>query len=523
MSRDKVGPDGLPDIRLQGKGTSHFSLTQVCSAGLDHEMTVSSALNLAVFISMLRPIALTSAYMLTGLVKDPNPSAGGKVSSRLRWPKLYNYDAIWELGKYLFDDSFIVTLQSILRNLLPQSGKSEASVACDIWYYLRSRYGEKRKCPVDGALPELIEHLRKAPKGWTLYYWARISIGKWHYAAQNGILAPIAAGEEADLISALKKFVRKRVDHYAAVYSAKYKDQYKEFKDSKPDSDIDEEIEKRLANEENPRVAKYVPPHLRRMQHLEAIFEEYDDLSSVSGTSKEAFERLAMAQVRHKLFKGIEVKSYDRIVTVGVTNDAMRELIIDSYQARWISLDRCIRKAKSRGKVFKLGGVPIEEHPWGELRTEFPDTLEGVREMARQLHHIGWTVDPDKMWEKLEKSISELWEDLTKELNTALSFIEESGIDSLDEQAYANISKRSKEAVNHMRLTQVINLPAFGYTPPYILPKKTVVVERARGRVLQEYTVVDTTAAAEQPHDGEGKNEDDGWNEIEDETVTLSS
>jgi hypothetical protein len=477
VERENLGRDNLPDIRSQGIGKMRVKMDEFRSADIVSPMTVPSALNMAVYIVMQRRSTAIAAYKLLSLVKDPEPGTRGSVAHRLRQPKYFRSPEVLKLGNELFGEEFMGIFETLLRNSLLMPEYKESTVREDTWYYLCNRTNGAKRCPISGGWRDLIAELRTIDEGWTLYYWARISVGKLHYVMNSNILAPIAAGESVDFLTLMRKSVKERAIRWHARYVAEHQLLVHETEERNKKKKLMKKKVSAALDSDTPEKAPYIPPHLRQEAELDMTYDEERILNRAGGYEQEEYMRMVLLQTKAKFFGKIEVMTLDRTLTVGLSDEETRQMFIEFYQARWFSLEKRINQAKSEDKVFRLGPHEFEDHPWGPLITEFSHSHQTVIRDLGYLDYRGWTVNPLELWERLKSSINELWEDLAAEIDQIKKYASEVAEVQVDEQAERTLLARSGLKIDELAGVTPIVIPTPGYRSAPSMPSRPVVIK----------------------------------------------
>jgi len=181
-------------------------------------------------------------------------------------------------------------------------------------------------------------------------------------------------------------------------------------------------------------------------------------------------------QSKSKFFAQIQVYTNDRQVVVGVSDDVLRDMFIEFYQARWYSLKKRVEKAQAKNELFHLGPHTFKEHPWGELREDLPSTVPTLFWYFETLDARAWTIPPQYLRDKLEKSIQELWEDVAKEIQLVLEYIQDTQEKLADEQEQIDACRQTSSVLNAMAGVDPIVLNTFGYRAPYKAPPREITV-----------------------------------------------
>jgi len=468
ITRESQSQMRLPDITASAAGKSILNLCEFREAGVSLSLSIDQALRLAVMLTVQRVDIKRFAYMLLDILKVQRTETVGKAAVLLRDERKYDDPDIRKLGTYLFSDGFISTLGMILNNISGGTHIPDQGLKRQIWTYLQGRTRNKTKdCPV-GGWKDLIHDLRELPEGWTLYYWARISIGNMHKQLTSGIMAPIIAGEAADFLTMMKSAVRNRTRGWRTYYEGRYLNISKEIEEIRLKRK--EVKDKSEADATAGKPEKYVVPRLRTQKDLSNILDESVILNRVAKYDKEQYEAMVKMQSKAKFFASMQVFSKGNQLIVGVSDNTLLDMFIEFYQSRWYSIDRRVQAWKNRKKLFTLGGKQITEHPWGDLVEDFPNTLEEMVEFMEGLPSIGWTISPAMLHESFKKSIHEMWQDITEEIATIIGYIEdvESGLAQLQDEAIE--SRPDLDPGKALLGVPAITLPVAGFTPNFSRP-----------------------------------------------------
>lgn len=473
LTREYKDLDTLPDMRSHGKPHAIINLRELRESNLTIPVDVIGAFHMAVYMNTMRPNVQIHAYELMERLNKlhPRTSGGQRAAQRLRKQELYETDTIRCLGPKLFGMEFNNVFEMLLRNMSTATAKSDLDIKLELWEYLCRRSHSTKRASVAGGWRDLLEYLWTAPEGWTMYYWVRMTIGNTHHATSDGILAPIAAGSEADALTVVKLGVKDRIQRWVQIYTSRYKIiedglAEKRRRDKEKEAEEAEKRERKTEERRSGRVA-YVPPHLRRMEDLGAQYDADEILARTQQFEKTEYERMVEYQTKAKFFASIDVFTNDRRIVIGVADDKMRDMLIEFYQARWYSLEVRINKANSHGRVFHLGGIPFPTHPWGEVATVFPESVSGMIDFMSALNPDAWTLPPDYIYTKLKKSISELWADVQSEVSTLRTYVAHVHDGLLDQQEEADAGSRSTSVLYAMGSADAIPLPTKGYRAPH--------------------------------------------------------
>jgi hypothetical protein len=507
LTYERLGPDGLPDVTSHGDARLMLNVDEFRAARLEIPADITGILNLAAYMVTLHSQLRSYAYLLMHRVKPRDPDDTRPVSQSLRHPDLYAGDEVRELGVHLFSSFFIDTLSILFANATSTAKLKDEDIKTKVWNYLRARCGHTRRCPVPGGWRDLIAELRTLPEGWSLYYWVRISIGKKHKVMTSGILAPISTGRSADFLDVIKRSTRERIAYWASYYSAKY-------------LDIERCISKSIKQPDDPsldpeerKFARYVPPHLRTRVELEILHDS--DVKPTGGYQEDEYKMMVEMQSKSKFFSQMRVYTVDRRVIVGFSDDQIREMFIEFYQARWFSLEKRIQKAQKQGRTFHLGPHEFDSHPWGELMTEFPYSLTDLLDTFSHIDRRAWTIPPAYLLGKFQKSARELWNDVIEEITLTMSYIDEVHTDIAEAQ---EIALEAANVSNVMTATQGIPpiiLAVPGYRPMQSLPDRNIEISTKRGP-MEVFTRVEPLDTLDDGLEDEGL-DDDGFGDDDDD------
>lgn len=482
-----IGHDSLPDMSSHGKLCKQLDLREFREACLTVPIDIPGALNVAVYMTVMNPQVQMYAYMLMRLVKPPESSKFSKTAIRLREESLYNSLEVRQLGNQLFSDIFMNTFELLLRSLAAQDSRNEVSVKMALWTYLSQRCRERRPCPFPGGWKDLIFELRTCAEGWTLYYWVRVTIGRKHFQMNDGLFAPVAAGEVSDFLSLMKRSVRSKAQSWALYYSGSYKvieaRLEEERKRTRKTGMTRRDAPDGIQEESSTQQSKYIPPHLRSTVDLEQEYDANEILSRSKKYTAEQYQKMVEMQSKSKFFAAINVMTSGSQITVGISDEKMLEMLVEFYQARWYSLHVRIEKAKTDGKVFSLGQYKFSEHPWGELRTELPTRYYDMLMFMSELDPRAWTIHPEFLQQKLRKSLSELWDDVSEEIVKITAYIHDVCEGLAEEQEEIDVERGIESAMRSMIGVPAIPLPTFGYVHPYRLPAKTMDITASTSEV----------------------------------------
>lgn len=467
---EALGTDRTPDMSSHGPPRLVLDMAELREANLTLPLDVPNALNMAVYLTIVRPNVRTYAYELMvtmSSILDHDDSAR-PASERLRNQRLYTNDKIRRLGPHLFGMTFISILELLFRNMVVRSPMPDISIRNEMWSYLSGRTYPKRTCPLPGDWRDLVHYLHDAPEGWSLYYWARMTIGRLHHSVSYGIFAPITAGEQVDALVLCRTGVRERASMWKEYYAAKYKSITGQIQDQ------NETRKQRKARYESGEL--YVPKHLRTTVDLDENFDANTYLNRKKGYDPHMYEMMVIAQAKSKFFANIDVFTVDRRIRVGLTSEKMRKLWVEFYQARWYSLSVRIKKAKERNEIFHLGPYTFEEHPWGELNEDLPTTLTEVLEYLNSLDDRAWTVEPRLIQEQFKKAIGEMWVDIANELLLLRDYIVDVHDHEANEQEEAMALSNAKTVLGATIRTPAIELPTQGYRLPMSMPSRNIAI-----------------------------------------------
>lgn len=468
ITRESSSQMRLPDITASASAGPILNIREFREAGVSLQLSIDQALRLAVILTVQRVDIKRYVYMLLDILRVQRTSEVGKAAVILRDERLYNDTDIRKLGTYIFSDGFISTLSMIFNNISGGVHIPDGGLKRQIWGYLQGRTRNKTsECP-PGGWKDLIHDLRDLPEGWTLYYWARISVGKMHNQLTSGIMAPVIAGSAADFLTMMKSAVKSRAQSWRTYYEGRYLNISKEIKETRLKRKM---VKDTAENDEAAgRAPKYVVPRLRTQKDLSNILDESAILNRVAKYDKEQYEAMVKMQSKAKFFASMQVFTKGNQLIVGVSDKALLDMFIEFYQSRWYSIDRRVHAWKERGKLFTLGGEQITEHPWGELTEDFPSSLEEMVDFMESLPDIGWTISPALLNESFKKSINEMWNDITEEIATIIKYVEdvESGLAQLQDETCD--LRPELEPSKALLGVPAITLPAVGYTPDFHRP-----------------------------------------------------
>lgn len=490
ITRDREPDMSLPDIySVKSKGQM-LNLKEFREAGINLPISLNDALRLSVMLTTQRADIRPYAYMLLEYLKVDRKATHQKAAVALRSEALYDDAKVRTLGSYLFSDGFIRTLGHILHSLSVDTSVHDRGIKSAIWDYLAARTKNKTgRCP-PGDWKNLIVELRHLPEGWSLYYWARISIGQSHRSLTSGIMAPIVAGEAVDFLTMMKIAIHKRAQHWRDYYSGRQKVISGNIEEARlREKQYEAEHFQRASHEaqdesgnDDPEMLqvinteKYVPPAMRSKKDLNEMFDENVILNRSRGYKKEQYEEMVKMQTKAKFFSSIEVYTHNDRVVVGMSDSHLLDMLIEFYQARWFSIDRRVAAWKERGKVFKLGGEKITKNIWGELQTKFPSTPEGMLAFMKSLHALGWTISPQVIYEGFVKSISELWQDVSKEISEILLYIEEVEEGRAAIQEDMTELREDLSARKSLIAADPIVLPSHGFVQQFTRPERMLTI-----------------------------------------------
>jgi hypothetical protein len=475
-TKEKLGRSGLPDVTYHGRERTILDMDEIRDAGLTLNLDIPGALNMAVYMAVrnhhVRPSAYRFMTHMAGIMKGDTSTR--PIAERLRNPALYSDQRTREYGPMLFGYVFIQTLDMLFKNMVSRDYKSDLTLKREIWDYLSARTGKRRPCPIPGDWRDLIPFLHTAPEGWTLYYWVRIGIGKLHHQACSSILAPVTAGVDMDVLTMVRKGIKERATMWAEHYTGKYREIEASIKS------LREQLDEAEAKKEQRRASgaeetkKYVPPALRQLKDLDAIYVANHGLDGAKGFTSEQYERMVEYQSKSKFFSAMEVYSIDRQITVGVSDEKMLAMLIEFYQARWDSLEKRAKRAQKYETVFYLGEHCFDCHPWGELVEEFPTDVPSMLEFMASLDPRAWTVPPVRLYEKFVKSISELWADVREEISKLNSYVMELHEGALTEQEDAMALSEAEKITNATNRLSAIEIPVVGYRQVHTMPTRNI-------------------------------------------------
>lgn len=468
ITREAQSHMRLPDISASTARGPMLNIREFREAGVSLPLSMDQALRLAVMLTVQRVDIKRFVYMLLDILKVQRNEASGKAAVLLRDERLYDNPDIRRLGTYIFSDGFISTLTMIFNNISGGAHLPDQGLKRQMWNYLQGRTRNKTiQCP-PGGWKDLIHELRELPEGWSLYYWARISIGKLHSQLTNGIMAPIIAGDAADFLTMMKSAVKNRAKSWQTYYEGRYLNISKEIEDTRKRRKQAKEVSE--ADAEAGRPQKYICPRLRTQKDLSNILDESVVLNRVAKYNKEQYEAMVKMQSKAKFFASMQVFTKGNQLVVGVSDNKMLDMFIEFYQSRWYSIDRRVHAWKTRGKMFTLGGEQITEHPWNTLVEEFPNNLDDMVGFMESLPAIGWTLSPTLLHESFRKSIHEMWQDITEEIANVIRYVEdvEEGLAQLQDEIIE--SRPDLEPNKALLGVPAINLPAVGFTPDFSRP-----------------------------------------------------
>lgn len=505
---EKLGPDGLPDVTSHGAARMMLNVDEFRAARLEIPTDISGILNLAAYLVTIHSQTRSYAYLLMHRVRPKDPGDTRPVSQSLRNPDLYADEDVRELGVHLFSSFFIDTLSILFSNVTSTSKLQDGDIKTQIWNYLRARCGHTRRCTTSGGWRDLVADLRVMPEGWTLYYWVRISIGKKHKIMTSGILAPIATGRSADFLDVVKRSTRERIAYWASYYSARYQDIEKSIaKMIPPQHDVSTDpIEE--------KTTRYIPPHLRTRVELEILHDS--DVKPTGGYREEEYKMMVEMQSKSKFFAQMRVYTVDRRVIVGFSDDQIREMFIEFYQARWYSLEKRVQKAQKQGAVFHLGPHKFDKHPWGDLLTDFPYSLIDLLDMFMCLDYRAWTIPPAYLLGKFQKSARELWNDVTEEITATIAYIDEVHNDVAEAQEIAMEAARVSGVLTATQGIPPIVLAVPGFRPVQSLPERNIDISTRRGPI-EIHTRVEALNIADDGLEDDGLDDDAFGDDDDDE------